>query len=138
MNSRKEDDYDWQILVNGKPFDRNIQDAVLSSLEEELCKEDECGINFFNHTHVNDNNESREQDVKRNDPVNSPSHYTGHNGIECIDAMESAFGTQTVIDFCIGNAFKYIWRHRDKNNPIEDLYKAKWYITKAQELAKKF
>ena len=41
-----------------------------------------------------------------NDNVNHPSHYT-QGGIECSDAMESAYGTEADIMFCMCNAFKY-------------------------------
>jgi hypothetical protein len=57
-----------------------------------------------------------------NDPVNHPSHYTGHpSGIECIQITEH-------MDFCVGNAVKYLWRAGLKHNAVEDLEKAKWYI----------
>lgn len=45
--------------------------------------------------------------------VNHPSHYN-RGEIECIDAMESAFGASAVADFCKINAFKYIWRAGEK------------------------
>jgi len=61
-----------------------------------------------------------------------PNHYKSCS-IECIDAMILTFGTDAVAEFCIINAFKYIWRHKDKNG-IEDLNKAMWYIDKAEEL----
>lgn len=38
------------------------------------------------------------------------------------------------MDFCLCNAFKYIWRHSRKNG-VEDVRKAKWYIDKYLELA---
>lgn len=60
------------------------------------------------------------------DPVNRPAHYTS-GGIECIDAMQAAFGAEVVKDFCLCNAFKYLWRHRQKNG-VEDLKKACWYL----------
>lgn len=66
------------------------------------------------------------------DNVNHPSHYET-NGIECIDAMEAAQGVGAVQDFCICNAFKYIWRHKHKNG-AEDIKKAVWYLTKWLEL----
>ena len=47
--------------------------------------------------------------------INHPEHYQGQ-GIECIDAMEAAYGTQAVIDFCRCNAFKYQWRAGKKEN----------------------
>ncbi len=56
------------------------------------------------------------------DIVNHPPHYTKHpSGIECIQITEH-------MNFCLGNAVKYIWRAGLKNNAIEDLEKAKWYI----------
>jgi len=67
------------------------------------------------------------------DNVNYPAHYTQGN-IECIDAMVAAFGEEAVMNFCLCNAFKYIWRARHKNG-VEDLDKAKWYIDKYKELA---
>lgn len=62
------------------------------------------------------------------DPVNRPAHYTS-GGIECIDAMQAAFGAEAVKDFCLCNAFKYLWRHRSKNG-VEDLKKCRWYLNR--------
>lgn len=62
------------------------------------------------------------------DPVNRPAHYMS-GGIECIDAMQAAFGAEAVKDFCLCNAFKYLWRHRQKNG-VEDLKKARWYLNR--------
>ncbi len=57
-----------------------------------------------------------------NDPVNHPAHYTAHpSGIEAIQVTEH-------FNFCIGNAIKYLWRADHKNNPLEDLQKAAFYI----------
>jgi hypothetical protein len=57
------------------------------------------------------------------DPVNHPAHYTDHpSGVECIQITEH-------MNFCLGNAVKYIWRAGLKSeDPIEDLRKARWYI----------
>ena len=58
------------------------------------------------------------------DPVNHPKHYTAHpSGIECIQITEH-------MSFCVGNAVKYIWRADLKQNSIEDLQKAVWYINR--------
>ena len=32
------------------------------------------------------------------------------------------------MNFNIGNAIKYLWRYMDKDDPIENLKKAQWYI----------
>lgn len=66
------------------------------------------------------------------DNVNHPYHYDGSTSIECIEAMETMFGRAMAYDFCVCNAFKYIWRHRNKNG-LEDLNKAQWYLNKAKE-----
>lgn len=56
------------------------------------------------------------------DNVNHPPHYKGHpSGVECIDITEH-------MNFCLGNAIKYIWRADLKGKSIEDLRKAIWYI----------
>ena len=44
--------------------------------------------------------------------------------------MELMFGSRAVLDFCICNAWKYIWRWKNKNGQ-EDLCKAEWYINRA-------
>lgn len=59
---------------------------------------------------------------KLHDAVNSPKHYTGHtSGVECIQVTEH-------MGFCLGNAVKYIWRADLKNDAVEDLRKAVWYL----------
>lgn len=69
------------------------------------------------------------------DNVNHPSHYeTGK--FECIEVMQEVFGTEAVQNFCVCNAFKYLYRHRRKNGK-EDIEKAQWYINKYLELEEK-
>ena len=58
----------------------------------------------------------------QDDKVNHPSHYTSHpSGIECIEITEH-------MNFCLGNAIKYIWRANSKGDTIKDLRKAIFYI----------
>lgn len=63
-----------------------------------------------------------------NDPVNHPSHYTQFPGVEVIDLTQW-------LNFCRGNAVKYIARAGVKNpkSEVEDLRKAIWYIEKEIE-----
>lgn len=68
-----------------------------------------------------------------NDPVNHPEHYET-NGIECIDAMVASQGKEAVSNYCVCNAFKYIWRHQHKGKSLEDIQKAIWYLNKYVEL----
>ena len=67
------------------------------------------------------------------DNVNHPQHYEASTSIECIEAMELMFDFYDVQQFCLCNAFKYIWRHKNKNG-LEDLDKAQWYINHAVQL----
>ena len=60
------------------------------------------------------------------DNINHPSHYETE-GIECIEAMEITQGREAVKSFCLCNAYKYLWRHKNKNG-LEDLKKARWYM----------
>lgn len=70
--------------------------------------------------------EKRERE-KKGDAVNHPDHYTWlSNGVEVIDITES-------LNFCLGNAVKYILRADHKGNPIQDLKKSVWYITRELE-----
>jgi hypothetical protein len=58
------------------------------------------------------------------DLVNHPPHYTTHpSGIECIEITEH-------LNFCLGNAVKYIWRADLKGDSITDLEKAAFYINR--------
>ena len=64
------------------------------------------------------------------DPVNHPPHYLGHpSGVECIQITEH-------MGFNLGNAVKYIWRADLKNNTLEDLEKARWYVSREIERRK--
>ncbi len=64
-----------------------------------------------------------------NDNVSHPKHYTSSkavcsacgSSIECIDITRH-------MGFNMGNSTKYIWRADLKNDAIEDLKKAVWYL----------
>lgn len=62
--------------------------------------------------------------------VDHPSHYN-KGKIEVIDAIED-WG----LNFCLGNAIKYIARCNYKKDKIEDLNKAIWYIKREIEKTK--
>ena len=46
-------------------------------------------------------------------------------------------GRAAALDYYRAQAFKYIWRCRDKDNTTEDLEKAGYYINQAIDLLKK-
>ena len=64
--------------------------------------------------------------------VNHPAHYN-RGKYEAIDIIESL-----EMNFNLGNAFKYLFRAGHKDDIIQDLKKAKWYIDREiQRLNKK-
>lgn len=66
------------------------------------------------------------------DSINHPCHYeTGK--FECIEVMLETQGVDAVKNFCVCNAFKYLYRHGRKNG-LEDIEKADWYLKKYIEL----
>lgn len=73
-----------------------------------------------------------DREVEEQDIINHPCHYqTGK--YDCIEVMEEALGKEAVKDFCLCNAFKYIYRHKRKNG-LEDIKKAQYYINKYVEM----
>lgn len=73
---------------------------------------------------------------KEFDNVQKAKHYNLHpSGVECIDVVEH-------LDFCIGNAIKYMWRSglkvsgnlSDIESEIQDLKKSIYYINRKIKL----
>lgn len=62
-----------------------------------------------------------------NDPVKRPKHYNSHSsGVEAREVTE-------FLNSNLGNAFKYVFRHRLKQNPVQDIKKALTYLKWEQE-----
>lgn len=59
-----------------------------------------------------------------NEKINHPDHYKG-NKFEVIDIIDDFD-----LNFCLGNAIKYILRAGKKDDRIQDLKKAIWYINR--------
>jgi|TARA_R110000787_G_scaffold25869_1_gene72524 hypothetical protein len=70
-------------------------------------------------------------DTTLSDNVNSPDHYN-FAGIECIDAIRAATGSEGFDSYLQGNIMKYLWRYQYKNG-VEDLKKAQWYLSRLIE-----
>ena len=111
---------------NGKVCSENCRSALEKS--EEFCAEmnhsaEETIPHDFSYPVVALEPENLFE--KENDPVNLPSHFTGHPaGIECIDVIDAN------TFYNLAAAMKYIWRVSwgSKDNDIQDLEKAAWYI----------
>jgi len=62
-----------------------------------------------------------------NDPVNHPKHYNKHpSGVECCEITRH-------MGHCLGAAIEYIWRCDLKEDDIQDLKKAIWWLNKEIE-----
>lgn len=58
----------------------------------------------------------------KNDLINAPKHYNSDpSGIECIELTR-------YLSFEAGNALKYIWRTGKKDDELQELKKAQWYV----------
>lgn len=98
----------------------SFETVSLAEIEaKKVIDEDNYYINYY-HGEENKNNIE-------------PSHYGGKGNIyEAIKIIQ-----HYKLDFCLGNAVKYVIRagKKDPTKEIEDLQKAKWYIeTKIKEL----
>lgn len=61
------------------------------------------------------------------DLVNSPKHYKNMS----ITLVLEPIALTSQLDFDLGNAFKYLFRYKNKGNPILDLQKAEYYLNHA-------
>lgn len=87
---------------------QNIEEAIM------FCK------------HLNEDLESGEPF----DDVEHPEHYNAGRRYEVIDVMED-FVRRCPDPILAGNMFqiiKYLGRLFDKNNPLQDARKARWYL----------
>jgi hypothetical protein len=66
-------------------------------------------------------------ELRMSDSVNHPSHYTS-GGIETIDYMEAKATPEEFRGHLRLTALKYLSRAGLKNDTLEDLKKASWYI----------
>lgn len=73
------------------------------------------------------------KDIQENfDIIEKPEHYN-YGKVECIDVIKDILGEQGFIDYCHGNAMKYIFRAKHKGKFIENIRKAIWYLNRIVE-----
>ena len=136
----------WEITTEN-PGDPGELDNIVDSFEElldmtvsKMERKEEPSLAEIIDVQLEMENRIRNEKIRQElakqgvDIVNHPGHYeTGK--FECIEVMQEALGIDAVKDFCICNAFKYLYRHKRKNG-LEDIKKAQWYIDKFLELSK--
>ena len=97
-----------------------INDAK-KHIENEKCN---CKptVEIVNEKKIVIHNSFDKREIK--EQVNNPQHYGGKdNPYEAIKVIE-----KWKLNFNLGNAIKYLARADHKNNKLQDLEKAKWYI----------
>ena len=73
---------------------------------------------------------------KVSDMVNQPPHYT-HGGIETIDYMEAKATPEEFAGHLRLTAIKYLSRTGYKDNALQDLKKAQWYVNRLVKYSEK-
>jgi hypothetical protein len=61
------------------------------------------------------------------DNINNPAHYN-KGKLETIELIKHSMAPSEFEGYLQGNIIKYISRYRHKNNSLEDVLKAEWYI----------
>lgn len=61
------------------------------------------------------------------DKIQKPSHYN-QGSIETIDLIKGSITPKELEGYLKGNIIKYLSRYNYKNEPLNDLYKARWYF----------
>lgn len=125
-------DYIEMQTVMSERDDLHHDSYVILDESIDQLKRIRSNLNFMAHEYIH--KPPKESDNEEFDNINHPEHYI-EGKYECIDVMKEVLGFETVEDFCICNAFKYIWRHKKKNE-LEDLKKANWYLNKIIEWEK--
>lgn len=67
-----------------------------------------------------------------NKMVDSPPHYN-QGGIETIDYMRAYSTKEEFMGHCRLTTIKYLSRLMEKENPLQDAKKARWYLNKLIE-----
>ena len=71
--------------------------------------------------------------MKKDDKVNSPSHYT-RGDTEIIDIIKQLTqGYDPFEAYLVGNTIKYLARANYKENKQQEIEKAEWHINKLLE-----
>ena len=106
------------------------------TLSHELERDSNNGMENSNSSNRMGDVRSGMSDIQlcmpRKEQVNHPNHYN-QGQYECIAVMESIYGIEATMNFCLLCAFKYTWRTNDKDG-IQDIDKAIWYLQKYKEL----
>lgn len=69
--------------------------------------------------------------------VNHPERYGGDTVYECIKVLDAWLPAEQYKGFLRGNALKYLCRVGKKDETVQELKKAQWYLNKLIEKEEK-
>ena len=117
----------YRLDLNAVDYSKDkIQTSNISSLDEVVIAREKKLIQLKQDIHTTEalNIDYKELDIKedKKEMVNHPSHYN-MGKYEAIDVIED-----WNLGFNLGNTVKYISRAGHKDNILQDLKKALWYL----------
>ena len=119
--------YESANIVKGD-FSTKFSEVTKEDYDKQ-CEEDETEADY------NELCYGQKTEVEEKSNIH-PKHYQLCS-VECIDVMLMSYGGPVVYDLCMCNAFKYIWKHGNKNGE-EDIEKARYYVDKAMEISTEY
>lgn len=76
-------------------------------------------------------NDKKLLDKMGKEMINHPEHYGGDTAYECIKVLKAWNTKEEFIAFCKNNAIKYLCRLGKKDDELQELKKALWYLQEA-------
>lgn len=101
----------------------NPGDYIIKGVKGEIYP---CKADIFEETYEAAKEETM-SDMKCDDSVNHPSHYT-QGGKEVIEIIQEVCSIDEFVGYCKGNILKYLARRNFKGFYKQDLQKADWYL----------
>jgi archaellin len=111
---------EWRIDHEGTDAQKVVYTLAIKRKDGTIEKYD--GQSTGDQSTGNQERGEKMQNDQKPDYVNHPPHYATHpSGVECVDIAEH-------LSFNLGNALKYLWRAKMKDDHIENLEKCLWYL----------
>jgi hypothetical protein len=128
---------EWNNIQKKKQEDRpEITPATYPSFKTNARSRNDLPITRLQGKHERDDRWLKfgVADLSKDDRVNSPSHYTSGK-TEVIDIIEDAVkdAPSAIYGLLQGQVLKYMLRVWLKDNPVEDMKKARWYLDRLIE-----
>lgn len=123
----------YKCIKKSEVYNFSLAVVYLAITSHQLLNNDACPVDvsewdadlFYQHFTL--------IDADGKESVNHPQHYN-QGGIECLDVIKAYYGDDGYEGFCAGNVLKYVMRYKHKENALEDLKKARFYLDEVIKL----